>query len=366
MFKKAFRFIFVSCGMLLGLGVSQALMNRFGEQFAEMDAAVIWLLNGASIFLFGIIFLIIYSTLEDQGDLGNTKLAVNDLMQKIPVEELIPGIIGVLFGVLTASVISNILMSIRLLDALYLNVVISVLLYIGIGYYCWLSGRRLGGVYGPRIASFFSGDIFKRKNKSRGNAVPKVFDTSVIIDGRIQEILNTGFLEGDIVIPDFVLVELRHISDSADELKRNRGRRGLDILNAIQEEHGVEIYDTTANKEIAKIPEVDLKLLKLAEILEGVVVTNDYNLNKVAGVQGIGVLNINELANTLKPVALPGEVMRVTPVKQGKGDDQSIAYLEDGTMIVVQGGRRYIGKTINVTVTSVLQTSAGRMIFVKP
>ena len=196
--------------------------------------------------------------------------------------------------------------------------------------------------------------------------MPKVFDTSVIIDGRIYEILKTGFIEGNIIIPDFVLVELRHISDSADDLKRNRGRRGLDILNSIQEEFGVEIYDSSANKEIAKIPEVDLKLLKLAEILGGVVVTNDYNLNKVAGVQGIGILNINELANTLKPVALPGEFMKVTPVKEGKTEDQSVAYLDDGTMVVVQGGRKYIGKTINVTVTSVLQTSAGRMIFVKP
>ena len=139
-----------------------------------------------------------------------------------------------------------------------------------------------------------------------------------------------------------------------------------DILNSIQEEFGIEIYDTSSSKEIAKIPEVDLKLLKLAEILGGMVVTNDYNLNKVAGVQGIGILNINELANTLKPVVLPGEIMKVTPVKEGKTEDQSVAYLDDGTMVVVQGGRKYIGKTISVTVTSVLQTSAGRMIFVKP
>ncbi len=366
MFKKAFRVIFVLCGMLLGLGVSQSLMNRFAAEFAEMDPVAMWIINGAAIFLFGIIFLVIYSAFEDRSDLNHTKLAVNELIQKVPVEELVPGIIGLVFGIFIASIISNILMSIRALDKMYLNLILSILLYIGIGYYCWLSGRRLGVVLWPKLSGLFSADIFKRKNKSRGSALPKVFDTSVIIDGRVQEILNTGFLEGEIVIPDFVLVELRHISDSADELKRNRGRRGLDILKAIQDEHGVEIYDTTANKEIAKIPEVDLKLLKLAEILEGVVVTNDYNLNKVAGVQGIGILNINELANTLKPVALPGEVMRVTPVKQGKGDDQSIAYLEDGTMIVDQGGRRYIGKTINVIVTSVLQTSAGRMIFVKP
>ena len=194
-------------------------------------------------------------------------------------------------------------------------------------------------------------------------AIPKVFDTSVIIDGRIAEIMNTGFLEGPVIIPDFVLVELRHIADSADSLKRARGRRGLDILNRIREEHGVEIYNTDNDKVLKEIPEVDVKLLKLAELIDGDVVTNDYNLNKVAGINGVRVLNINELANCLKPVVIPGEDMQVALIKEGKTPAQAIGYLDDGTMIVVENGREQIGQTAEIRVTSVLQTSAGRMIF---
>ena len=177
--------------------------------------------------------------------------------------------------------------------------------------------------------------------------------------------MKTGFIEGTIVIPEFVLVELRHIADSSDALKRNRGRRGLDILNKIQSEYGIEIYNTEAEKALEEIPEVDVKLLKLAQIMNGKVVTNDFNLNKVAGIKGVDVLNINELANTLKPVVLPGEKMMLTLVKEGKENNQAVAYLDDGTMIVVEDGKRFIGETIKVIVTSVLQTSAGRMIFAR-
>ena len=168
------------------------------------------------------------------------------------------------------------------------------------------------------------------------------------------------------MIPEFVLVELRHIADSSDSLKRNRGRRGLDILNKIQGEYGIEIYNTASEKSLEEIPEVDVKLLKLAQIMNGKVVTNDFNLNKVAAIKGVEVLNINELANTLKPVVLPGEEMNLFLVKEGKERNQAVAYLDDGTMIVVEEGRRYIGKNIQVLVTSVLQTAAGRMIFAKP
>ena len=206
--------------------------------------------------------------------------------------------------------------------------------------------------------------IKEKKLKSNNNTIAKVLDTSVIIDGRIFDICQTGFIEGPLVIPNFVLDELRHISDSADSLKRNRGRRGLDILNKIQKELDIEtqIYEG----DFPEIQEVDSKLLKLAQNLKGKVITNDFNLNKVAEVQGVPVLNINELANAIKPVSLPGEEMRVIVVKDGKEASQGIAYLDDGTMIVVEDGRRYIGEQIVVTVTSVLQTSAGRMIFAKP
>ena len=206
-------------------------------------------------------------------------------------------------------------------------------------------------------------ESFFGKAKKKNDGIPKIFDTSVIIDGRIAEIMKTGFLEGPIIIPEFVLVELRHIADSSDSLKRTRGRRGLDILNKIQEDYGVEIYNTDSEKSLREIPEVDVKLLKLAQMMNGKVVTNDYNLNKVAAINGISVLNINELANTLKPVVIPGEEMTVHLVKQGKDAAQAIAYLADGTMIVVEDGRRMIGKTATIYVTSVLQTSAGRMIF---
>lgn len=192
---------------------------------------------------------------------------------------------------------------------------------------------------------------------------PKILDTSVIIDGRILDLLQTGFIEGKIIIPDFVLEELRHIADSADGLKRQRGRRGLDILNEIQKQLAVpvEIREFTTKQPM----EVDSMLLKMADSMDAFVVTNDFNLNKVAEFQGVRVLNINELANAIKPVVLPGEEMRVTIIKAGKEQGQGVAYLNDGTMIVVDGGSRFIGETKTVVVTSVLQTAAGRMIFTK-
>lgn len=192
---------------------------------------------------------------------------------------------------------------------------------------------------------------------------PKVLDTSVIIDGRILDLLQTGFIEGTIIIPDFVLQELRHIADSADGLKRNRGRRGLDILNEIQKQVAVDVQ---IRNYTTKTPmEVDAMLLKMGEEMDAFVVTNDYNLNKVAEFQGVRVLNINELANAIKPVVLPGEEMQVTIIKMGKEQGQGVAYLNDGTMIVVDGGNKFIGDTKMVVVTSVLQTAAGRMIFAR-
>ena len=204
----------------------------------------------------------------------------------------------------------------------------------------------------------------KEVSKESIKGIPKVLDTSVIIDGRIFDICETGFVEGPLVIPNFVLDELRHISDSSDSLKRNRGRRGLDILNKIQKELSIETQ--IVDDDFPKIAEVDAKLLKLAQKMEGKVITNDYNLNKVAEFQGVPVLNINELSNAIKPVVLPGEEMTIDIVKDGKESSQGVAYLEDGTMIVVEGGRKYIGQTTGVIVTSVLQTAAGRMIFAKP
>ena len=199
------------------------------------------------------------------------------------------------------------------------------------------------------------GDSFRRY---------KILDTSVIIDGRIYDIAKTGFIDGTLLIPKFVLYELQYIADSSDSLKRVRGRRGLDILNELQKEEtiAVEMYEG----DFDDIDEVDTKLIKLAKLLDGVVVTNDYNLNKVCEFQHVPVLNINALANAVKPVVIPGQTMTVKVVKEGTERAQGVAYLDDGTMIVVEDGQSYMNQTLNVVVTSALQTAAGRMIFARP
>lgn len=204
----------------------------------------------------------------------------------------------------------------------------------------------------------------KKEDKPSWQARPKVLDTSVIIDGRIADVYRSGFLEGELLVPQFVLDELRHIADSNDALRRNRGRGGLDCLNAMQGEFSGAIVITDAD--YPDIAEVDSKLLRLAADCGGAVVTNDYNLNKVAKLQGVRVLNINELSNAVKPVAIPGEELTATVVKEGKEANQGVAYLDDGTMIVVENGRRYIGRRLQLVVTSILQTAAGRMVFARP
>jgi uncharacterized protein YacL len=189
----------------------------------------------------------------------------------------------------------------------------------------------------------------------------KVLDTSVVIDGRVADICETGFLEGTLVVPQFVLRELQQVADSSDSLKRNRGRRGLDILQKMQKMAGVSVQ--IVETDFPEIKEVDLKLIELARSLLGRIVTNDFNLNKVAQLRGVEVLNVNELANSLRPVVLPGETMTVFILKEGKEYNQGVAYLDDGTMVVVDNARSRIGKTLDIVVTSVLQTTAGRMIF---
>src|SRR5215813_5971577 len=211
-----------------------------------------------------------------------------------------------------------------------------------------LNLAALGGIFG---------------SEKTGKRSCKILDTSVIIDGRIADIAETGFLDGIVVIPQFVLRELQLVADSADSLKRNRGRRGLDILQRVQKIVNVSVQ--IVEDDFPTIREVDLKLIELAKVYEAKIITNDFNLNKVAQLQGVEVLNINELANALKPIVLPGEVMKVFILKEGKEYNQGVAYLDDGTMVVVDNARKMIGKTIDVSVTSVLQTTAGKMIFGK-
>ena len=365
MLQKVFRGVFAILGMLFGYGASTLLIEDIPGVKDFLGRYAYLLVVPASVCLFGIIFLNLYPVLFKRGD-KVIKSVVSDI-EKIPTTEIITGTIGLVAGLLVAFLISQIINGIKVLQTAYVNVIISVVLYIGLGYIGITLGQKASADVKQLILSRggSSRETVRRKGKNQG-ACPKILDTSVIIDGRVADIFNTGFLEGDIIIPDFVLVELRHIADSADNLKRARGRRGLDILNRIQTDYGVDIYNTAQEKALGDIPEVDVKLIKLAEITKGMVVTNDFNLNKVATVQGIGVLNINDLANALKPVVLPGENLQVFLVKEGKENDQAVAYLDDGTMIVVEGGRKYIGQNIKTTVTSVLQTSAGRMIFAKP
>jgi uncharacterized protein YacL len=216
---------------------------------------------------------------------------------------------------------------------------------LGIRYGEWLHPSRIAG-------------LFRATGPQRRY---KILDTSVIIDGRIADVCETGFLDGTLVVSQFVLKELQLVADSADSLKRNRGRRGLDILQKVQKMSGVEVI--VSDVDFPEVREVDLKLIELARSLQGKIVTNDFNLNKVAQLRGVEVLNINELANALKPVVLPGEFMKVFILKEGKEYNQGVAYLDDGTMVVVDNARKLIGKTIDVVVTSVLQTTAGKMIF---
>ena len=281
-------------------------------------------------------------------------------IQKLTVTEFLFGTLGLLVGLVFATLIGVPISRIHFVIGPILFILIDLIgALVGIKIFI----KRKDDILNL-LTSIKKNGIRDKKNKHNEKICPKILDTSVIIDGRIFDICQTGFVEGPLVIPGFVLNELRHISDSADGLKRNRGRRGLDILNKIQKELSIEtqIYE----EDFPEIAEVDAKLLKLAQVLNGKVVTNDFNLNKVAEFQGVPVLNINELANAIKPVLLPGEEMRVVVMKDGKEASQGIAYLDDGTMIVVEGGRKFISEEIMVVVTSVLPTAAGRMIFAKP
>ncbi|KUP04813.1 hypothetical protein Q75_14405 [Bacillus coahuilensis p1.1.43] len=287
---------------------------------------------------------------------------LEDTLMNLPAIEIIFGSIGLMLGLLLAFLFG---LPISMVEIPVFDTLIPILLSLFLGY----MGFQVGIKKREEIISLFTIQSRQKKKSVEEEAdVPstsfKILDTSVIIDGRIADICQTGFLDGVIVIPQFVLEELQHIADSSDALKRNRGRRGLDILNRIQKELPIEVQIYEGDFE--DIQEVDSKLVKLAKIMQGIVVTNDFNLNKVCDLQGVQVLNINDLANAVKPVVLPGEEMHVQVIKDGKEHNQGIAYLDDGTMIVVEEGKNYIGRYIDVLVTSVLQTSAGRMIFAKP
>lgn len=284
-----------------------------------------------------------------------------DRLTKLHVADLLFGTLGLIIGLIVAFLLFLPLQQIPWVNT-FLPIFISLLLgYLGFQVFAKKREDFIAFFSLARLSKDKAGDGQAKDAQQKDY---KLLDTSVIIDGRIADICLTGFVEGTLVIPQFVLEELQHIADSSDILKRNRGRRGLDILNRIQKEKSVNVL--IVEKDFEELQEVDSKLVKLAKFMNGKVVTNDFNLNKVCELQGVSVLNINDLANAIKPVVLPGEELRVQVIKDGKEHGQGVAYLDDGTMIVVEGGKDFIGDHIDVMVTSVLQTSAGRMVFAKP
>lgn len=294
---------------------------------------------------------------------GSVRLTVfiEQYLQSAPAQDLVMGSVGLILGLIIANLMGSILSYFGLIGKTIWLLVTLLLSYLGLS--IGIKKREeLVGLF-ANLPKF--GKERNAKPDSRGGN-SKILDTSVIIDGRISDLCESGFIEGTLIIPAFVIEELRHIADSSDLLKRNRGRRGLDILNKMRKKLDVKVQIYDSNRGLENIVEVDSKLVKLGQQLNAKIITNDYNLNKVAELQGVKVLNINELANAIKPVVLPGEEMVVQVVKDGKEVGQGVAYLDDGTMIVVEGGRRYMNHTMPVLVTSVLQTAAGRMIFARP
>ncbi len=301
-------------------------------------------------------------------------LWVEQQLNKMPIHDVIAGAVGLSLGLIIANLLGYSFAKIPVVGD-YIPVIFSIVLgYLGI-HITIKKRQELAGLFDffPKLLKELAKNR-EAKQASAKTAVEsevqagkgyKLLDTSVIIDGRIADICETGFIEGTLLIPVFVLEELQHIADSADQLKRVRGRRGLDILAKIRGESKKLKVEVT-NVDYDDIAEVDSKLVRLGQEVGGKIITNDFNLNKVAQLRGVEVLNINELSNAVKPVVIPGEDMKVSIVKAGKEQGQGVAYLDDGTMIVVENGQRYMGETIDVEVTSALQTAAGRMIFAKP
>jgi uncharacterized protein YacL len=356
--KKILRALFTVVGLILGYISGKAItqtsyfasLNYINNNMITFILFMIFCILAVGVVMFFIspwIILVITNIME----------YVERSLQRLPANEILFGTGGTIVGLIIVSLVINLFPRTTVLTS-----TIAVIIAVVVG----ALGADIAMRKREELTTFFTNlrknsGTKDKKGKYKGD--PKVLDTSVIIDGRIFDICQTGFIEGTLVIPNFVLEELRHIADSSDALKRNRGRRGLDVLNRIQKELNVEVQ--IYEKDFPDVAEVDSKLLKLAQLLNGKVITNDYNLNKVAEFQGVAVLNINELANAVKPVVLPGEEMKIQVVKDGKEAGQGVAYLDDGTMIVVEGGRKHIGENMDVIVTSVLQTAAGRMIFAR-
>ncbi|WEG73196.1 PIN/TRAM domain-containing protein [Vagococcus intermedius] len=357
MVKKSFTFLMVILGLSLGI----SFLPRAWE-LAEVNHYAVLNNNFTNGLIGGLIFLII-SVAFGKYAVASVKKAegiLSDYSLGFLLFGTVGTVLGLLLGVLASIPLFN--SNIQVVNSVVPTFIMFVLAYLGF---------RVGTtkqdewkkIFSPKNKKNPTEDVLERKVDDTHRKY-KILDTSVIIDGRIYDVAKTGFIEGVLLIPNFVLYELQYIADSGDSLKRVRGRRGLDILNELQKEESVQVEMYEGDFE--DIAEVDSKLLKLAKLLDGVVVTNDFNLNKVAEFQNVPVLNINALANAVKPVVIPGENLHVLVVKDGTERQQGVAYLDDGTMIVVEDGQHYMNQKIEVVVTSALQTAAGRMIFAKP
>ncbi|MBS3937647.1 MAG: TRAM domain-containing protein [Peptococcaceae bacterium] len=356
-------------GMILGKKIARAALSMLGTVLALslMSSVIPFVENIMAMnlsllmevglyvvgaFVGGLIFFLL-SPMMIKISLAVAEYAEN-YFHRLPVQDIVIGALGLVMGLVIANLLTGLLSLVPIVGE-YLKVLSYLVLgYIGLVIAVKKSDEIVGllsvGKGGPRSAM-------------KGKQTYKLLDTSAIIDGRILDISRTGFLEGVLVVPSFVLEELRHVADSADVLRRNRGRRGLDVLHNIQKESALRVE--IMNRDFDDVAEVDSKLVRLAQQLGAKIITTDYNLNKVCEVQGVPVLNINDLANAVKPMVLPGEEMSVQVMREGKELGQGVAYLDDGTMIVIEQGRRHIGELVAVIVTSALQTSAGRMIFAR-
>ncbi|WP_432646747.1 PIN/TRAM domain-containing protein [Mitsuokella sp.] len=380
-------FLAIAGGALLDLA-SPVLTMYVGTEIFKMEMGVVRITVGSLIcILLGAILGGIIGYLVSPYLIGRLKRFsswVEVQLNKMPIHDVIAGAIGLAVGLIIANLLGYSFAKIPVVGD-YIPVIFSIVFgYLGITITI-RKRQELTSLFDfvPRFMKEFTKMREMRAQQAQANtaekaaagpvkpqdasAAPKYYkllDTSVIIDGRIADICDTGFIEGTLLIPVFVLEELQHIADSADALKRTRGRRGLDILQRIRQSKKVKVEVT--NVDFDDIAEVDSKLVRLGQQVGGKIITNDYNLNKVAQLRGVEVLNINELSNAVKPVVIPGETMRVTIVKSGKEPGQGVAYLDDGTMIVVENGYHHMNESITVEVTSALQTAAGRMIFAKP
>ncbi|HZZ64913.1 MAG TPA: PIN domain-containing protein [Candidatus Baltobacteraceae bacterium] len=343
--RIVFAIVFGVTGFLLG---REAYIHFFSLHFAsealQLTFTILSPVLGA---LIGVLLApFAQSIFEDELN------AVEHAIERLAPVELAGGAVGLILGLLVAFLIRNILFEF-ISNTGRAGSYVAILLYIVISIFAAYLGARVGARmhFLPLVAATAS-----------AGAIPKIIDTSVIVDGRIVEVLESGFLEGPFIVPRFVLRELQTIADSTDPMKRMRGRRGLEVLNRMQELGVLELSE----RDYDDIRETDAKLVRMAVEQKAKLLTNDYNLNRVAGVERVEVLNLNELANAVKPVVLPGEELHVQIIRDGKEPHQGVGYLDDGTMIVVEQGRRLIGEATDVVVTSVLQTVAGRMIFARP